>query len=342
MDAPPVQYVTAADGMSIAYSERGEGTPVLWMPFMWNNLQYMTWRGDTRPFFDRLAQHHRVVVYDSRGQGCSARGLSAAHTGRDFELDVEALADGLNLGRFAISAVGFLGHVALRYAVSHPERVSGLILRNVRLDYADEVGFVLMAESNWDLFVDNRSRLAFPTTPLDRAARLIRESVTQADWLIMGKSVCESSLSPHDMVAQAPALVLADTSRAQMMSDAMVLAASIPSSRLVTYNPRDLVYDGRTGGSEPTLLATMLEFLAGLPAPAAIEPLATEDASQGLSSRQLEVLRLIAAGRSNAQIAEALVISPNTVGRHVSNIFDKTGAANRAEATAYAMRHGLA
>jgi DNA-binding NarL/FixJ family response regulator len=60
-----------------------------------------------------------------------------------------------------------------------------------------------------------------------------------------------------------------------------------------------------------------------------------------LSARELEVLRLIAAGRSNAQIAEALVISPNTVGRHVSNIFDKTGAANRAEAAAYALRNGL-
>ena len=58
--------------------------------------------------------------------------------------------------------------------------------------------------------------------------------------------------------------------------------------------------------------------------------------------REIEVLRLIAAGRSNAQIAEALVISPNTVGRHVSNIFDKIGAANRAEATAYALRNGLA
>src|SRR6266511_1145386 len=62
----------------------------------------------------------------------------------------------------------------------------------------------------------------------------------------------------------------------------------------------------------------------------------------GLTGREVEVLRLIAAGRSNRAIAEALYISPNTVLRHVSNIFAKTGVANRAEAAAYATRQGLA
>jgi DNA-binding CsgD family transcriptional regulator len=62
----------------------------------------------------------------------------------------------------------------------------------------------------------------------------------------------------------------------------------------------------------------------------------------GLTTREVEVLRLIAAGRSNRAIAEALFISPNTVLHHVSNIFAKTGVANRAEAAAYATRQGLA
>jgi class 3 adenylate cyclase/DNA-binding CsgD family transcriptional regulator len=61
----------------------------------------------------------------------------------------------------------------------------------------------------------------------------------------------------------------------------------------------------------------------------------------GLTKREVEVLRLIAAGRSNQQIADELVISLNTVLRHVSNIFAKTGVANRAEAATYASRHGL-
>jgi DNA-binding CsgD family transcriptional regulator len=62
---------------------------------------------------------------------------------------------------------------------------------------------------------------------------------------------------------------------------------------------------------------------------------------QGLSQREVEVLRLIAMGKSNAQIAEELVISVNTVQRHVGNILSKTGVANRTQAAAYAHAAGL-
>jgi DNA-binding NarL/FixJ family response regulator len=62
----------------------------------------------------------------------------------------------------------------------------------------------------------------------------------------------------------------------------------------------------------------------------------------GLTSREVEVLRLIAAGHSNRAIAQALFISPNTVLHHVSSIFAKLGVANRAAAAVYATRQGLA
>jgi ATP/maltotriose-dependent transcriptional regulator MalT len=61
----------------------------------------------------------------------------------------------------------------------------------------------------------------------------------------------------------------------------------------------------------------------------------------GLSQREVEVLRLLARGLSNPQIAQELVISRKTAARHVSNIFAKTGVANRTEAGAYAARVGL-
>jgi DNA-binding NarL/FixJ family response regulator len=77
-------------------------------------------------------------------------------------------------------------------------------------------------------------------------------------------------------------------------------------------------------------------------ASALLKELAAPAWPAGLSGREVEVLRLIAAGRSNRAIAQALYISPNTVLRHVSNIFTKTGVANRAEAAAYATRQGLA
>jgi class 3 adenylate cyclase/DNA-binding CsgD family transcriptional regulator len=70
-------------------------------------------------------------------------------------------------------------------------------------------------------------------------------------------------------------------------------------------------------------------------------PPAAPSSLDDLSQREVEVLRLLAAGKSNRDIAEALYISLNTVATHVRNILTKTGTANRTEAAAYAMRHGL-
>jgi DNA-binding CsgD family transcriptional regulator len=61
----------------------------------------------------------------------------------------------------------------------------------------------------------------------------------------------------------------------------------------------------------------------------------------GLTQREVEVLRLIALGKSNRDIAEMLFVSPNTVANHVRSILTKTATANRTEAAAYALRYGL-
>lgn len=61
----------------------------------------------------------------------------------------------------------------------------------------------------------------------------------------------------------------------------------------------------------------------------------------GLSHREVEVLRLIAVGKGNREIAEQLFVSPNTVANHVRSILTKTNTANRTEAAAFAVRHAL-
>jgi predicted ATPase/DNA-binding NarL/FixJ family response regulator len=61
----------------------------------------------------------------------------------------------------------------------------------------------------------------------------------------------------------------------------------------------------------------------------------------GLTARELEILRLVAAGKSSYQIARELVLSARTVERHISNIYLKLDLRTRAQATAYAHRHGL-
>jgi DNA-binding NarL/FixJ family response regulator len=63
--------------------------------------------------------------------------------------------------------------------------------------------------------------------------------------------------------------------------------------------------------------------------------------SHGLTAREVEVLRMVAAGDTNKAIAAELVLSERTVDRHVSNIFSKLGVSSRAAATAYAYEHRL-
>ena len=62
----------------------------------------------------------------------------------------------------------------------------------------------------------------------------------------------------------------------------------------------------------------------------------------GLTDREVEVLRLVAAGLTNNEIAAELYLSAKTVSRHLSNIFTKIGVSSRAAATAYAFEHDLA
>ena len=78
--------------------------------------------------------------------------------------------------------------------------------------------------------------------------------------------------------------------------------------------------------------------------PAAKAPTAPADIAArlaGLSEREVEVLRLIAAGKTNKEIAFALFISEKTVHNHVSSILAKIGVSNRVEAAAFALRSVL-
>ena len=85
------------------------------------------------------------------------------------------------------------------------------------------------------------------------------------------------------------------------------------------------------------------ELLGAAPDVASIDDLIgrTSTPDHGLTSREMEVLRLVAKGESNKEIAASLVISEHTVARHVQNIFTKLGVASRTAAGAYAFEHDL-
>jgi DNA-binding NarL/FixJ family response regulator len=142
---------------------------------------------------------------------------------------------------------------------------------------------------------------------------------------------------------KAPTLVLHSVGDERIPFDeARLLASLIPDAYLVPLQSKNHLLTA----DEPAwqvALANVRHFLAtGTPIPEL--PGQTEMPMPGagqLTPREIEVLRLIAEGRSNQEIAQELVISINTVTNHVKNILGKTGTANRTEAAGFAHRQGL-
>ena len=99
--------------------------------------------------------------------------------------------------------------------------------------------------------------------------------------------------------------------------------------------------DERSASSELMAARQVFASLGARPAEQEAARLLSRDAPGGLSRREIEVLGLVAAGKSNQQIAQALVLSEKTVARHLSNIFTKLDVTSRTAAAAYAFQHDL-
>lgn len=107
------------------------------------------------------------------------------------------------------------------------------------------------------------------------------------------------------------------------------------------------IADVRSGaaGLSPQVQLRLLERLSHpqtASSPSAVRPAAAPgELPDGLTAREAEVLALIAEGLSNTEIAGRLFVSPATVKTHINNLFAKTAVRDRAQAVAYAFRHGI-
>jgi len=102
--------------------------------------------------------------------------------------------------------------------------------------------------------------------------------------------------------------------------------------------------DDDTAALELEAARGVFDELRAAPDLARLDSLSRLDAPRdvhGLSARELEVLRLVAAGKTNREIAAALVVSEHTVARHVQNIFAKLRVSSRTAASAFAFEHDL-
>jgi DNA-binding NarL/FixJ family response regulator len=328
MEAPPVQYAKTEDGYNIAYAVGGEGPELVLLPVLFSNLRFDS------PRDAWLRRRFRVLSYDARGLGMSTRGLRDGVSMEDYLRDLAAILPRAGFTRFALGVAYSLWRVAVRYAARHPDRVSALVVVNPDPPIESstrEHRFAAMASQAWEHYLLMTSRTY--GGDVDR----MKAGVTREDYLRMLRAVMEDDATPLLSSLAAPTLLIAQRQPGVAEEDSLVavarqLAAAIPNARMMM--------TGDISDDPSEVFHQIEEFLLGIVAQD--EGRATHaQPADGLSGREIEVLRLIAAGKSNQQIADALVISLNTVARHVSNIFDKTGAANRTEAAGYARDRGL-
>jgi pimeloyl-ACP methyl ester carboxylesterase/DNA-binding CsgD family transcriptional regulator len=337
---PRVQFTRSADGVSIAYSTLGEGPPLVLMPaLLFSHLEKMWELAQLRQGLERLAEGWTVVRYDNRGCGLSERELG------DFSLeahlaDLEAVTGALGIERFAINGPMHSGLVAVAFAARYPERVTHLVLqstlaRGSDVSAAQAAAMLGLIEADWEVFTETAARVILQWGDEEasrQAAPILRECVTREAARALLTAALQFNVADELPKVKAPTLVIHNKQFPVDLAISREIASRIPNARLAAVE------------SLESVIAEIEAFLRPEePAPDSAPPEAASPTGDplGLSAREIEVLRLVAAGKSNRQIADELMIATNTVDRHVSHILAKIGAANRAEAAAYAAKQRL-
>jgi pimeloyl-ACP methyl ester carboxylesterase/DNA-binding CsgD family transcriptional regulator len=349
----------ATDAGRVAYAEVGEGPPLVLGGWWVSHLELDWERPEFRAFVEALAARRTVLRYDPLGSGLSDRPGRAGSVHLDGEVaTLASVLDDAVQGPSALLGVSSGGCVAAALAAREPARVEALVLygsyaQGVRITTPEVRETMLSAiRAHWGMGSRLLADVFLPgadARELDAFARYQREA---ADPEVAAEHL--AFVYRCDVRAElprigAPVLVLhRRDDRAIPHELGRDLAASVPDGRLLSLTGAQHL---PWFGDAAAVVGAVGEFLDGHPEAAAplgsddpvprVAPAAGAARETDLSERELEVLRLIAAGHGDAQIAERLVLSPHTVHRHVANIRTKLREPSRAAAVAHASRIGL-
>jgi len=333
------------DGRRIAYATVGEGPPLVF-PAWWVSNIAEDWKSDTfRRFVETFARERCVIRYDRLGCGLSQRERPRDTMSVDYETDLlAALVDELDLDRISLFGSSCGGPTAITYTVRNPARVERLVLYGTYANGGDlgskdmRRATVELVRTHWGLGSRMLADLFVPSADAedrDSFAAFQRHSADAATAAGLMELIWDTDVSEHATRLDVPALVVHRRGdRAIRFKAGERLAALVPDASLVEL-------DGAAHppwyGDVDDLARAVAPFL-GTSAPPPPEGAANVD---DLTPRERDVLRLVAEGKSDPEIAQELVVSPHTVHRHVANIFRKLDLHSRAAAAAHAARAGL-
>jgi pimeloyl-ACP methyl ester carboxylesterase/DNA-binding CsgD family transcriptional regulator len=333
------------DGRRVAYAEVGEGPPLV-LPAYWVSHVGDDWeRPAYRRFVEALARGRRVIRYDRPGTGLSDRDRPRETLTLDYEVELfAALVDRLELDRIALLAVSSGGPVGAVYASLFPERVERVVFCGSYADGRslgrDEIrdAFVRLVRSHWGLGSRMLADVFEPNASPDERrelAEIQRTASTPAVAADVLELMYRIDVRRELSTLRMPTLVVhREDDSAIVVRNGREIAALVPGAQLVLLpGSAHLPWHG----DSDELVAAVAPFL-GIAAP---ERTPRAAGVEELSEREREVLRLVAEGLSDPEIAARLVLSPHTVHRHVANIRRKLGLPSRSAAAAHAARAGL-
>lgn len=345
---------TEEGGRRVAWARSGAGPPLVLCGWWMSHLE-LNWRDPRfRAFIEALGRHRTVIRYDVPGSGLSADGESPAGT---VEGEVAALATVVAAcGGPAVDLIAASSGapVGIAFAAAQPERVGRLVVYGGYAsgagiaDARNRAAMVDLIRDHWglgsrvlaDVFMpdaDGSERDAF--VAFQRQAANAEQAASSLD------AVYRFDVADRLGEVATPAVVIhRREDRAIPFELGRELAAGLPGASFVALDGAD--HYPWLGDSDAVLRAWLGALGVDGAAVAAPDPRADlapagETEEQELTSREVEVLTLVASGLSNREIAERLVLSPHTVHRHVANVRTKLGLPTRAAAVAAAARRGL-
>jgi pimeloyl-ACP methyl ester carboxylesterase/DNA-binding CsgD family transcriptional regulator len=344
----------------VAYATVGSGPPLV-LPALWVSHLEREWEfPEYRTFVRALAQSRTVIRYDRLGTGLSDREVVA-----DSELEtLVALVDGLGLDACSLLGMSWGATTAVAFAAQHPRRVRSLALVG-GFARGEEIAppalrsaLVATVRAHWGAGARALSDVWLPGADADlrdRFARLQRAAASAEVAAATLEAIYATDVRALAATVATPALVVhRRDDHAMPHALGRELAASLQQARFVTLEGNlHLPWLGDTAAvlnaldefldrhDPPPMAAPAASAAVGASPPVAAPASPRTAGATPLSGREREVLRLVAEGLGDAEIAARLVVSPHTVHRHVANIRTKLGQPTRAAAAAYAARNGL-
>jgi pimeloyl-ACP methyl ester carboxylesterase/DNA-binding CsgD family transcriptional regulator len=348
---------TTAGGRRVAWASSGSGPPLVLSGWWMANLE-LNWREPRfRAFVEAQGRHRTVIRYDPPGTGLSADGAARV---ADLEQEAEALAavvEAAGGGPVDLFAGSSGASVGIAYAAAHPDQVGRLVLyggyaRGSEIaDARSRRAIVDLVREHWGLGSRALTDVFMPGAPAPERERFVefqREAASAERAAASLEAIYGFDVSARLADVRPGATVLhRREDRAIPFELGQRLAAGLPGATFVALDGDDHF---PWFGDSDQFLTVVFDALGieeeeghspAPPTPRTRPAPGTPTGEGDLTPRETEILALIAAGLSDREIAERLVLSPHTVHRHVANVRTKLGLPTRAAAVAAATQRGL-